>query len=500
MRDHTKHSVCHTPSISARLADHIDRHFERHRSAPITTEVEPETIRRHLEEHFDFARPIPLESVFSKTTDMLWMWAEHATNPMHFGLTRPTVDKASVIADALVALYDPNLAMWEFSPAAIEIERHVLKAIGRFVDVDVDSGFANFTSGGQEANHTAVAVALTARFHDLARTGLRALGGQPTLYSSAEGHHSFEKVAHVTGLGRDALRAVPVREDLTLSIEALSTMLTRDLARGFLPFLVVGTAGTTGAGVVDPLTELARVATDFDLWLHVDAAWGGAASLSPSLKPTLAGIELADSITLDAHKWLSVPVGAGMFFCRHRRPVLATFAADASYVPALAGDDRVYPMYSTMQWSRRFIGLKLFMMLAQHGGEGIARRIEQQAKMGDLLRTRLREHGWRILNRTPLPVVCFTHERLESSAVSHDDVVDTLKKRQIAWISRVVLRGNLVALRASITNYNTRTDDVERLVQALNLAIVSPDALQTPGSLPNELSASGDQHAETGSS
>ena len=212
-------------SLSGALAEHIDSHFDRHRQTPITVDVTPKEIRKHLERRFNFVDPASTESVFAETTKMMWCWAEHATNPMHFGLTRPTIDKISVIADALVALYDPNLAMWEFSPAAIEIENHVLRAIGQHLGFDIDLGFANFTSGGQEANHTAVAVALTAQFPQVTRGGLRALPGQPTFYLSAEGHHSFDKVAHSTGLGRDALRVVPVCDDLTMDGTVLEKMI-----------------------------------------------------------------------------------------------------------------------------------------------------------------------------------------------------------------------------------------------------------------------------------
>lgn len=457
--------------LSTLLAAHIREHGARHRSAPISSDARPEQIRRHLAHTFDFLRPVEVDHVFTETTRMLWQWAEHATNPMHFGLTRPTVDVISVIADALVALYDPNLAMWEFSPAALEIENHVLRFIGAHLGMDTDSGFANFTSGGQEANHTAVAVALTAKWPAVGDGGLRRLDGQPTFYLSAEAHHSFDKVAHCTGLGRDAMRVVPVRDDLTCDVAALRTMLDEDRAGDALPFLVVATAGTTGSGIIDPLGPLGALAREYGLWYHVDAAWGGAAALSPRLRHHLSGIQLADSVTLDAHKWLSVPVGAGMFFTRHRKPVDRTFSTNAAYVPDLVQDGRVYPMYTTMQWSRRCMGLKLFMMLARHGRDGIAARIEHQVTMGAALGSRLREAGWVVVNDTPLPVLCFTHPALESGQLTHDEVVRRLKEDQTAWISKVRLANGITALRASITNYNTTEADVARLVDALNGAV-----------------------------
>jgi glutamate/tyrosine decarboxylase-like PLP-dependent enzyme len=457
--------------ITEKLAQHIESKITRNWQAPITTLVTPQEIRKHLAARYDFSHALSLDKVFDDVTEMLWQWAEHATNPRHFGLFRPTVELASIIADALVALYDPNLATWDFSPAANEIERHVLQTLARRFGPELAEGSAHFTSGGQEANHTAVAVALTWKFPKVGGAGLRSLKGQPVFYLSQEGHHSFDKIAHSTGLGRQALRMIPVRTDLQMDLAALGQQIKTDLANGALPFMVVGTAGTTSAGVIDPLPELADFAAAHGLWYHVDAAWGGAVALSDNLRSVLAGIERADSITCDAHKWLSVPAGAGMFFSRHSAAVSRTFATQTAYVPDQVSDGRVYPFINTMQWSRRFIGLKLFMMFAEHGLETIARRIERQTELGDYLRERLRDAGWQILNDTPLPVVCFSHQRIAAQAVAPEEIVHKLKHEQTAWISKTLLREQIPALRACIINFQTQPEDVDCLVDGLNRAI-----------------------------
>ena len=250
----------------------------------------------------------------------------------------------------------------------------------------------------------------------------------------------------------------------------LESLVRHDRDRGLAPFLVVGTAGTTNAGIVDPLAALEAFAKAQGLWFHVDAAWGGAAAISKKLSPVLGGIERADLITCDAHKWFSVPVGTGMFFCRHRRTVETTFGTDAAYVPD-RHDDRTYPFVTSMQWSRRFTGLKLFMMLAEHGIEGLAARIERQTELGDYLRKQLRSHGFVILNETRLPVVCFTHPDIESGAAPMSDVVETLRREQTAWISKTTLRGHVPALRACIANFRTSQEDIVALVDALARAI-----------------------------
>ena len=459
-------------TVYKKLSEHIERYFQTPREFPVTVQVAPDEVRAHLRARYNFQGSEPLADVLDDVSRLLAKWTEHGNHPMHFGLFRPAVDPAAVVADTLVSLYDPNLATWDFSPAANEMERHVLSVLARHFDWDLErDAIAHFTSGGQEANHTAVAVALTSQLPAVAREGLRGLDAQPVFYVSEEGHHSFDKLAHSSGLGRDAVRFVPTGDDLRIDMDTLEDRIRADRERGFLPFLIVGTAGTTSAGVVDPLPELSGLAQTHGLWFHVDAAWGGACALSDKLKPFVAGIERADSITWDAHKWLSVPVGAGMFFCRHRDAVESTFTTETPYVPE-QHDDRVYPFMTSMQWSRRFMGLKLFMMLAQHGLEGITDRIERQTAVGHYLRQRLEGAEFRILNDTPLPVVCFTHDAVESGRLTTADVVSDLRRQQAAWISRTFLgRRRVPALRACIANFATCESDIDELVRALDESV-----------------------------
>src|SRR5262249_43667114 len=162
---------------------------------------------------------------------------------------------------------------------------------------------ATFTSGGTEANLSAVTVALQSAFPDYGEHGLGSLSARPALYLTGEAHHGFNKIAHMTGIGRRAIRPVTTDRRLKLRVDSLRCQVRQDRKDGWAPFMIVGTAGTTAAGVIDPLPEIAKFCREENLWFHVDAAWGGAAILSPALKQNLAGIEQADSITCDAHKW-----------------------------------------------------------------------------------------------------------------------------------------------------------------------------------------------------
>jgi len=434
---------------------------------PIVPNVTPQEIRAHLGSRYDFKRTMPLDEVIADVEQMLRKWQVQVTHPRYFGLYNPSVMPASVIADTLVAMFNPQLANWRTSPAANEIERHTLAWLTNKFGLPEDS-IATFTSGGSEANLSAVVVALTWAFPEYGEHGLQKLSGQPTIYLTEETHHGFNKIAHMVGLGRRSLRTIATDSGLRMRPEDLRQRVAEDRKNGFIPFMAIASAGTTAAGVIDPLPEIARVCDEEGLWFHADAAWGGAAAVSPSLKLHLAGIECADSITCDAHKWLSVPMGCGMFFCQHPESVAEAFRSDVTYMPAKSAGSQdtagttFDPLTNSAQWSRRFIGLKLFMALAEHGEAGYAEMLEHQARMGGVLRESLAASGWRIVNSTPFPVVCFTRDGLMPG-----ELLAALRERQIAWMSEAQL-GGVPVIRACITSFKTTERDIEWVVGEMN--------------------------------
>ena len=313
-------------------------------------------------ERFSFAEPRPLDAILTDVAVMTHRWTLHSTHPRYFGLFNPHVYEVGIWGDALAALYNPHVGGWWHAPAACEIERHMLHFFACAMGWDVDEMAAHFTTGWSEANQTAVLAAIALHHGDSLREGLTKSGARPAVYVSR-------------------------REPPLLS-------------------MVVGITGNTAGGAIDALPELAALARREGLWFHVNAAWGGSALVSPSLGVHLRGVELADSVTWDAHKWLSVPLEAGMFFCKHREPLTHMFDIETGYVPeGVEGEDDLYRV--SIQWSRRHIGLKVFCTIAALGADGLRRMIEHQATMGDVLRAKLVERGWIIVNSSVLPVVCF---------------------------------------------------------------------------------------------
>lgn len=443
------------------------------RTLPVSPPSAPDVVRRDLESRFDFTAPIPLPDLTRQVSDLLRRHTVQVTHPRYFGLFNPSVPEAAIVADTLVALYNPQLAAWSHAPAANEIERLTLRHLAKAIGFDPDASFANFTTGGLEANLSAVVVALAHRFPVFERRGIAGLEASPAIYVTSESHHSFVKICRIAGLGTDAIREVPTTDTFIMDVRALRDMMEQDARTGRSPLVIVGTAGSTAGGLVDPLDALADVAAECKVWLHVDAAWGGAAALVPRLRPALRGIERADSVTWDAHKWLSVPMGAGMFFCRHVDAVRRAFDVSTSYMPSTSGEQTTEPYLTTLQWSRRAIGLKLFMSMAERGSAGLSEQIDHQAHMGDVLRSKLTATGWVVVNDTVLPVVCATHEDIRSGRCSTGDIVTSIQSRGQVWISEVNLGGREKTVRACVTSFRTVVEDLDVLISELERARVS---------------------------
>ena len=304
----------------------------------IVPAVRPDEIRDYLASRYDFSNALALDDVIADVAGMMRRWHVQVTHPRYFGLFNPSVTLPSVIADTLTAMHNPQLATWRTSPAANEIERHTLAWLAGKFGLPA-STIAHFTTGGAEANLSAVVVALARRFPQWGDGGLRSLPASPAIYLTGDAHGSFGKIARVTGLGCRALRVVPIDADRRMDVADLA----RRVDRGSTERVRAAHGHRhrrhdRGRRHRSARRHLARFCRSEGLWFHVDAAWGGAAILSPRLRVHLDGIAAADSITCDAHKWFSVPMGAGMFFCRHPDAVRDAFRAHTGYMPGQLPD------------------------------------------------------------------------------------------------------------------------------------------------------------------
>src|SRR5580704_15033123 len=301
----------------------------------------------------------------------------HVPSANYFGLMNPTPTYIGVLAEALVAGLNPQLATLARSQLASKIELETVRWIGE--RVGWPDGFnGTFTSGGNEANFSGLALALASRFPDSVEEGVASIGALPVLYASAEAHHSLDKSAGLLGIGRKALRRIAVNEAAQLDPQKLEKAIAEDQAAGRKPFCVVATAGTTNSGTVDDLTAISEICRRNQLWLHVDGAYGGAAVFSDQHRNLVRGIELADSLTIDPHKWLAVPFAAGVILTRHPKSLEQAFSVASPYMPKAAGARLPDNARISTQWTRRMNSLKLWLTLRVHGRKAYEEHIDRQ--------------------------------------------------------------------------------------------------------------------------
>ena len=374
---------------------------ERVCAGSATPTLDIEALRRELE-GFDFAATRPLTELLDWSIGMLEHGLTHLTHPRYFGLFNPAPTFPAQCADRLVAAFNPQVASSATSPAAVALEAHVIRSVAQRAGFPAGAG-GHFTSGGSEANYTAMLCALTRAHPGFAVDGARAFAGQPVFYVSKECHHSWVKIAHQAGIGRSAARLVATDGRGRLSVSALEQAIAADLAGGSVPFLLVASAGTSNAGMLDPLEACADLAAQHQLWYHVDAAWGGAMIASERLRCVLKGLERADSATIDAHKWFATTMGCGMFLVRDPTALTASFQVAASYMPSHKSS--IDPYMNTVQWSRRFLGLRLFLSLAAAGWAGHAAHIERAVAQTAWIRGELERRGWSIVNDSPFALL-----------------------------------------------------------------------------------------------
>ena len=444
------------------LTRELPRANERIAEGAVTPTLDLVNLRNELA-GFDFAAPRALDDLLPWTIAQMEHGVVHMTHPRYFGLFNPAATFPAQCADRIAAAFNPQLASSRTSPAAVEIEAHVIRSVARRAGLPPETT-GHFTTGGSEANYTALICALTRSNAGFALQGARAFGGAPVFYVSSDSHLAWLKIAHQAGIGRSAVRLVATDGCGRMDPNALSDALDADRARGRVPVMIAATAGTSNAGMIDPLAACAEIARTSGLWYHVDAAWGGALIASDRLRGTLAGIELADSVTIDAHKWFATTMGCGMFMTRHAPVLSSAFQVSVSFMPSnVPGLD---PYVTTMQWSRRFLGLRLFLSLAAAGWAGYGDHVERSIELIALLKGKLVGQGWRIANDSSLAVLCV--EPPPAFGVVRS-IVERVLASGRAWVAAATFEGR-ETIRICVTHGETAPDDINELVNVLQAA------------------------------
>jgi glutamate/tyrosine decarboxylase-like PLP-dependent enzyme len=406
---------------------------------------------------------LPLEDVLQTCGALLD--AGRRPTPAFFGYVLSPPSPVGIAADLLASAAGQNVTAWRSAPAATAVEHIAIRWLGRLVGF-ADDAAGIMLSGGSLANLSALHIALHA-------TGRSQLHRRDlVVYASAETHFSLAKACDVLGV---ALRSVPTDGARRIDVAALRIAIEDDRRHGRHPVCVVANAGTTATGAVDDIAAAADVAGEHGLWLHVDGAYGAPAAADPASRDLFAGIERADSLAVDAHKWLYAPVDCGVLLLRSAADSARAFAAGRAgdYVRILTeGDDEAFAFWDHgIELSRRFRALKLWMTLRLHGADTIAAAIAEDIAMARHMAALVREDPqFELLTEPSLSICCFRHTPPGMARDRLDDhnrrLLAALQRDGRVYLSNATLDGRF-ALRACITNFRTTRADVEATLAVL---------------------------------
>jgi glutamate/tyrosine decarboxylase-like PLP-dependent enzyme len=449
------------------LLDRLISQLQHANERPVWTPM-PDNVKRQL------AEPPPREprgvhEVSAELCKLILPYGTGNTHPRFWGWVHGSGTAGGMLAEMAAAAMNANCGGRDHG--AIHLEKCVIDWMAQWFGFPETAG-GLLVTGSSMANLLGLAAARNRAVKNVRRNGLSA--ARLTGYVSSEGHSCVTKAFELLGLGRDALRLIRTRENFAVNVDRLRAEVKQDRADGLQPFCVIATAGTVNTGASDDLAAVADFCRSEDLWLHIDGAFGALTVLCPQLAPRLAGIERADSLAFDFHKWLHVPYDSGCLLVREEAALLETFADRAPYLAsdaALAGGE-VWPCDLGLELSRGFRALKVWFTIQEHGtralGEAISRNCAQAQSLAAQIANRPR---LRLMAPVPLQIVCCRYEPPGMDATAADllnaEIVATLQRRGIAAPSTCRI-GERLCIRVNITNHRTSDADLTILVQAID--------------------------------
>lgn len=453
----------------------IAEYFRTLDSQPVASSATPQDLETLFEESFP-EQGISAEAILEKYQTDVLAHAMNVPSPRYYGQFNPTPLPIGVWADALASAMNQNSGAWRNGPTSALIEARVIRWLCELVGYPAAS-FGTLASGGTEANLIALKCARDHAHPSGTEQGLQSSAGQLTFYASEQAHFSIERSLDILGLGRASLRKVETDDGFHVRPDALRQRIDADRRAGFIPCCVIGIAGATSTGVVDPLSELAQIAKENNCWYHIDGAYGGTMAFSETHRHKLRGLELADSITFDPHKWMFVPFACGAVLVRSGGRVLRdAFDITPEYLNEdRGGADVEFDFFRYGQLgTRRFNALKLWMSMKFMGRTGYAEVIDGQIELTEYLASRIDKMAdFEHVGQVETAVCCFKFSPPWSakSDGSEQDRVQQKLQQEIersgeAWITTTVLKGRR-ALRANINSFLTERRHIDDLVELL---------------------------------
>lgn len=454
------------------LVEQVAQKLEGLPHAAVTTTESDETLRSMLQALApDSDSGQDAGNLLEKTTRLLLDHSLFNGHPKFWGYITSSPAPLGILADMLAAAVNPNVGAYVLSPVATEIEKQTIDWIGRFMGYPAGGGL--LVSGGNMANYVGFLAALRAATGaDARKSGLRHFAPNLVLYCSAETHTWVQKAADLYGLGTDNIRWIGTDAQKRMDPVALEEKIQADRAAGNQPFLVVGTAGSVSTGAVDPLDQLANICEKYALWFHVDGAYGGFAGALPELKPQFAGLEKADSLAVDPHKWLYAPLEAGCALVKNPRHLTDTF----SYHPPYYNFEQTRLNFVDYgpQNSRGFRALKVWLSAQHLGMEGHRQLIREDIALARYASDVLRAEADFEIFSTELSITTFRYVPPALNArvgepetevylnQLNQAILNQLEASGVFFMSNAVLDGAFV-LRMCIVNFRTSAADIEAI-------------------------------------
>jgi len=453
-----------------RVADLVADYLEGVGDRPVVPPVSPGEVRQVLPASPP-EEPEPIDTILDDYLRVIEPNVTHWNHPGFLAYFAITGSGPGILGETLAAALNVNAMLWRTSPAATELEERVCEWLGQMMGLPRElRGHINDTASSSSL------VALAVARHSLPGLDVRVKGlaGRPaapplTVYASDQAHSSIDKAAIVLGVGQENVRRVASDESFRMSVPALAGAIARDRAEGRLPMAVVATAGTTSTTSVDPIPEIADLCAREKIWLHVDAAYAGPAAICPELRERMPGLERADSLVVNPHKWLFTPVDCSVLFVRDPALLKDAFSLVPEYLRTDDGEVTNLMDYG-FQLGRRFRALKLWMVIRAFGVEGLRERIREHCALAAWLAERLAaDPRFELAAPVPFSTVCF-RARAEGPPEEQDRVNERLLARINAagpvFLSHTVLKGRYT-LRVAIGNLRTERAHVEALWELL---------------------------------
>ena len=456
------------------VLERVAAYYETLAARPVVVPSSSEAIRARLDEPMpkagaDFA------TLLDTFDQVIAQFSRHNGHPRFFGYVSSPGTPVTAVGSMLAASLNANLTCWRSAPAGTELEHVTINWLKEMLGYPAEAG-GLFTSGGSMANFAALAAARSAKAPaDVVLDGAAAAGKRMCVYVSREGHFSIRKAAGLLGLGEANVRDVQTNASLQIDLTDLERLVEQDLAAGHLPFCVVANAGTTGTGAFDPIGKLADFAKRHGLWLHVDAAYGGFAALAPSAGHFFERIAEADSVALDPHKWLYLPVGCGCVLYRDPAWARAAFGHDAEYTRRIGLErDEAFAFWDYgPELSRPFRALDLWLLIKYAGSERLAEAIEQNIACAKYFESLVAaSDDFEMLAPVELSIFCFRYV-----PKGYDGDLNALNERLLVEVQRGgstylsnARIGERFALRGCVLNYRTTLRDMEMVLEDVRRA------------------------------